>query len=149
MTGGDEPLLYRRPSSDQADEQEEEDALLTGERTQKHKTRGWKFWREIGLFTWALIATAALIILAVVYQKQKADDVGHSPKGKHNLIMMISDGMGPTSLAMTRSYKQYQYGLPWSEHLVLDSHLIGSSRTRSTSSLVTDSAAGATAFSCR
>jgi len=62
--------------------------------------------------------------------------------------MMISDGMGPTSLSMARSYKQFQDGLPWSEHLVLDTHLIGSSRTRSTSSLVTDSAAGATAFSC-
>jgi len=149
MANDDDPLLYRRPSSDRADQQEEEDALLTGERRPKYKTRGWKFWREIGLFSWALIATAALIILAVVYQKQKTDKSGgHAPNGKRNLIMMISDGMGPTSLAMARSYKQYQYGLPWSERLVLDSHLIGSSRTRSTSSLVTDSAAGATAFSC-
>lgn len=149
MAGGDEPLLYRRPSSEQTDRQEEEDALLTGERTQKQNTRGWKFWREVGLFTWALIATALVVILAVVYQKQQSErHDGHPPSGKRNLIMMISDGMGPTSLAMTRSYKQYQYGLPWSEHLVLDTHLIGSSRTRSTSSLVTDSAAGATAFSC-
>jgi len=149
MTSGDEPLLYRRPSSDQADQQEEEDALLTGERTQKQKARGRRFWREVGLFTWALIATAVVVILAVVYQKERTEkDGGHSLSGKRNLIMMISDGMGPTSLAMTRSYRQYQYGLPWSEHLVLDSHLIGSSRTRSTSSLVTDSAAGATAFSC-
>lgn len=91
MTGGDEPLLYRRPSSEQSDQQEEEDALLTGERTQRHNSRGWKFWREIGLFTWALIATAALIILAVVYQKKNTEkDVGHLPHGKRNLIMMIS-----------------------------------------------------------
>ena len=39
-------------------------------------------------------------------------------------------------------------GLPHDDVLVLDQHFIGSSRTRSTSSLVTDSAAGATAFSC-
>jgi len=149
MASGDQPLLYRRPSSEQTEleEEEEEDALLTGERTQKRKTRGWKFWRELGLFTWALVTTALVVILAVLYQKQQPEHES-PPSGKRNLIMMISDGMGPTSLAMARSYKQFQDGLPWSEHLVLDTHLIGSSRTRSTSSLVTDSAAGATAFSC-
>jgi alkaline phosphatase len=158
MAGGDEPLLYRRPSSEQASQQEEEeeDALLTGERTTPRQRqrpsnrRGWKFWREVGLFSWALIATAALVVVAVVVQRQQSDrgDGNFPPKGKRNLIFMVSDGMGPTSLAMARSYKQFTYGLPWSEHLVLDTHLIGSSRTRSTSSLVTDSAAGATAFSC-
>jgi alkaline phosphatase len=39
-------------------------------------------------------------------------------------------------------------GLPHDDILVLDKHFIGSSRTRSSNSLVTDSAAGATAFSC-
>ena len=43
---------------------------------------------------------------------------------------------------------QFQNGLPFSQQLVLDQHLVGQSRTRSSSSLVTDSAAGATAFSC-
>lgn len=38
--------------------------------------------------------------------------------------------------------------LPYTDVLTLDKHFIGSSRTRSSSSLVTDSAAGATAFSC-
>jgi alkaline phosphatase len=56
--------------------------------------------------------------------------------------------MGPTSLEMTRTWRQYAEQLPWDETLILDQHLIGQSRTRSTSSLVTDSAAGATAFSC-
>merc|ERR1711977_194394 len=55
---------------------------------------------------------------------------------------------GPASLSMTRSFRQLRDGLPIDDTLVLDQHLIGSSRTRSTSSLVTDSAAGATAFSC-
>jgi alkaline phosphatase len=49
---------------------------------------------------------------------------------------------------MARSFRQFREGLPYSEGLVLDAHIIGQSRTRSTSSLVTDSAAGATAFSC-
>jgi alkaline phosphatase len=49
---------------------------------------------------------------------------------------------------MTRSYRQFAEGLPIDDILVLDGHIIGTSRTRSSSSLVTDSAAGATAFSC-
>lgn len=61
---------------------------------------------------------------------------------------MVSDGMGPTSLSLTRSFMQLQNGAPFSEQLVIDQHLIGQSRTRSSSSLITDSAAGATAFSC-
>ena len=56
--------------------------------------------------------------------------------------------VGPASLSLTRSFQQYKAGLPYSDVLVLDKHFIGSSRTRSTSSLITDSAAGATAFSC-
>lgn len=43
---------------------------------------------------------------------------------------------------------QFQNGSPWSQQLEIDKHLIGQSRTRSSSSLITDSAAGATAFSC-
>jgi hypothetical protein len=39
-------------------------------------------------------------------------------------------------------------GLPHDDVLILDQQFIGSSRTRSTSSFITDSAAGATAFSC-
>lgn len=96
------------------------------------------------------------------------------PSGKKNIVFMVSDGrfsvfirggggggdrvrscintvdigMGPTSLALTREYRQLTDGLSWDNTLTLDKHLIGTSRTRSTNSLVTDSAAGATAFSC-
>ncbi|EGV63575.1 hypothetical protein CANTEDRAFT_114492 [Yamadazyma tenuis ATCC 10573] len=61
---------------------------------------------------------------------------------------MVTDGMGPASLSLARSFKQFRDDLPINDILALDRHLIGSSRTRSSSSLVTDSAAGATAFSC-
>jgi alkaline phosphatase len=77
-----------------------------------------------------------------------APDAPFPPKGKRNVIFMVSDGMGPTSLHMTRSWLQHVKGLPWDDTLTLDKNLIGTSRTRSSSSLVTDSAAGATAFSC-
>jgi len=129
----------------------EEDALLTGRRTghaEKGGSRSWRFWREIGLFVWAVIATAAVIFLAVVFQQSNADSKTPTAKGKRNLIFMVSDGMGPTSLSLTRSFMQFKNGAPFSEQLVIDQYLIGQSRTRSSSSLVTDSAAGATAFSC-
>lgn len=152
MAGGDRPLLSNRASSEISHDRDlaEEDALLTGQPTQKSDgPRTWKFWREIGLFVWAVIATALLIILAVIYQKstESKPSTPHA-SGKKNLIFMVSDGMGPTSLSLTRSYMQFQNGAPWSQQLAIDQHLIGQSRTRSTSSLVTDSAAGATAFSC-
>jgi len=61
---------------------------------------------------------------------------------------MVSDGMGPASLSLTRSYRQLVDDLPIHDTLTLDRHFWGTSRTRSSNSLVTDSAAGATAFSC-
>lgn len=147
---GDRPLLSQRPSSELSNDRDlaEEDALLTGERQNRQTGRNWKFWREIGLFVWAVIATALVIVIAVIYQKQQDSRNGVAPSGKRNLIFMVSDGMGPTSLSLTRSFQQFRNGAPWSEQLVIDQHLIGQSRTRSSSSLITDSAAGATAFSC-
>ena len=156
---GEQPLLAR-PSSDNSSEREyeEEDALLTGQHPERTNT-AYRQWRETGLFLWALVATIVVVVLAVVVQHEQS--VSHSrrgrsggwakdgkPAGKRNMIFMVSDGMGPTSLSLTRSYRQFKSGLPLDDTLVLDKHLIGSSRTRSTSSLVTDSAAGATAFGC-
>ena len=159
MARDDEPLLVQdRASSENSDERniEEEDALLTGRHKRRPSKYGWAFWREVGLFAWAMIATALVIIVAAMYQHQKTSHPGSvgggwkggKPNGKRNLIFMVSDGMGPTSLSMTRSFRQVETGLAFDDVLVLDQHLIGSSRTRSTSSLITDSAAGATAFSC-
>ncbi|EFW17140.1 hypothetical protein D8B26_003898 [Coccidioides posadasii str. Silveira] len=150
-----DPLLVPSDHSPERSDAEE-DALLTGQRTHRsERRRGPSFWREVGLFSWALIATAAVIILAVVYQHQQSTGrregslaPGDKPAGKRNLIFMVSDGMGPTSLSMTRSFRQSRDGLPIDDILVLDKHHIGQSRTRSSSSLITDSAAGATAFSC-
>ncbi|QIW98456.1 hypothetical protein AMS68_003974 [Peltaster fructicola] len=154
MARNDAPVLARPPSETSGDTaMEEEDALLTGERTGKAASTRSTFksrWREYALFAWACMATAAVIVLAVVYQHSQADPATTrpSPDGKKNLIFMVSDGMGPTSLSLTRSWRQYVEGLHWDNTLVIDQHLIGQSRTRSSSSLVTDSAAGATAFSC-
>lgn len=63
---------------------------------------------------------------------------------------MISDGFGPTSETFAREFYKHKHGLGWKDdfHFPLDEILVGSSRTRSSNSYVTDSAAGATAFSC-
>jgi alkaline phosphatase len=161
MAGSDPLLVPPRPSSDNssAHHDEEVDGLLTGQRADRAQDRGSHrpgFWREIGLFVWGLVATVAVIFLAVAYQHHQQTSGTPSgngleynkPTGKRNFIFMVSDGMGPTSLSLTRSFRQHTEGLPLNDVLVLDKHHIGTSRTRSTSSLVTDSAAGATAFSC-
>ena len=153
MAPGEQPLFAQdRPSSEISDERhvEEEDALLSGQHKPQHRRHDWGFWREIGLFAWAVIATILVVVFGVMYHRQLGlrSHTSGRPSGKRNLIFMVSDGMGPTSLSMTRSFRQIESGLPFDSVLVLDQHLIGSSRTRSTSSLITDSAAGATAFAC-
>lgn len=100
------------------------------------------------LFVWALLATAIIIVLAVWYQHNQQTGQFSKPTGKRNLIFMVSDGMGPASLSLTRSYRQLVEGLEHDDTLTLDKHFWGTSRTRSSNRLVTDSAAGATAFSC-
>ena len=62
--------------------------------------------------------------------------------------MMVSDGFGPASQTYGRSFWQYQNNYTEGTQTWLDEILVGASRTRSSNSLVTDSAAGATAFSC-
>jgi alkaline phosphatase len=116
--------------------------------------------REIVLFLWALAASAGLIVLAVWITHMEQMDRPRPPistqaatstsvkPGKRNLVFMVSDGMGPASLSLTRSFNQLVSSQPYNHALTLDNHLWGTSRTRSSSSLVTDSAAGATAFSC-
>ncbi|KAK9763495.1 vacuolar alkaline phosphatase [Basidiobolus ranarum] len=69
-------------------------------------------------------------------------------KPKRNVIMMISDGFGPASETYSRLYYQWANNLPVGYQTPLDSILVGASRTRSNSSMITDSAAGATAISC-
>lgn len=62
--------------------------------------------------------------------------------------MMISDGFGPASETFARQYYQWLGERDMKTMLPLDEIHVGHSRTQSSSSLITDSAAGATAFSC-
>lgn len=160
MTHERAPLLAGSPrTSEQSDRAaEDEDAAIHGTAAPRSTSRV----RECALFAWALLATAAVIVLAVVLQHRNGTSspaVPSTPSGafdgskplsnrKRNLVFMVSDGMGPASLSLTRSFRQLVDDLPIADTLVLDQHFWGTSRTRSSNSLVTDSAAGATAFSC-
>jgi alkaline phosphatase len=68
--------------------------------------------------------------------------------GPKNIILMISDGFGPASVTFARECAIAQGIDGYADGLPLDSLLVGTVRTYSSSSLVTDSAAGATAYAC-
>lgn len=98
MSSGQDAPVFRRPDSVSSGGQgtEEEDALLTGQRTGKQEStsaHNKSKWREIALFVWALVATAAVVILAVVFQhNSQAPDGGDKSNaggGKKNLIFMV------------------------------------------------------------
>ncbi|PNS16833.1 Repressible alkaline phosphatase [Sphaceloma murrayae] len=161
MARDTEPLLARRASSHNSQAAAEEDALLTGQPQPRSylSSPQWRRLRETLAFIWAFLATIAIIILAVLLQHRSHSHTPPPPTsspsppplrptGKRNLIFMVSDGMGPSSLSLTRSFNQHIHSLPYNHTLLLDNLLLGQSRTLSSSSWVTDSAAGATAFSC-
>lgn len=77
------------------------------------------------------------------------EEAPQPPKGggKPNIIFMISDGMGLATAQATRVLKQVRDDLPGNTRLNIDPYLIGTHRTQSHNHLITDSAAGATAFS--
>ncbi|EJS42177.1 pho8p [Saccharomyces arboricola H-6] len=98
-----------------------------------------------------IVSTAVVIGLLLLLAQLAFPNifVSRSASNKRkNVIFFVTDGMGPASLSMARSFNQHIHDLPIDDILTLDQHFIGSSRTRSSDSLVTDSAAGATAFAC-
>ncbi|RGB34744.1 alkaline phosphatase [Rhizophagus diaphanus] len=92
--------------------------------------------------------TALIIVGVIIGSIAVWVSLSYVDSGKRNVILMISDGFGPASETFARTYKQYVNKLEYNYVTPLDEILVGSSRTRSFDSLVTDSAAGATAFSC-
>ncbi|KAF8598652.1 alkaline phosphatase-like protein [Ceratobasidium sp. AG-I] len=74
------------------------------------------------------------------------------PSGRRkirNLILVIPDGFGPASEVFARDFIQWNntaYG--WNHQLASDTIQIGSVRTRSSDTYITDSSAAGTAYSC-
>ena len=84
-------------------------------------------------------------ILSTLNNNKKLTAKKEQPR---NVIMMISDGFGPASETYARQYSTWLNKGPYKTLLPLDEIHVGHSRTQSSSSLITDSAAGATAFAC-
>lgn len=92
--------------------------------------------RLVGVLALALFALAGVHVTT----QARADASLPSARTPKRLIFFLSDGMGPAHLTLARDSGAC------GKALFLDGHLVGASRTRSTDSLVTDSAAGATAY---
>ncbi|KAL7328890.1 vacuolar alkaline phosphatase [Mucor circinelloides] len=99
------------------------------------------FGRRLAVAT--VLCLAGITLFSVLLLSKK-----HKKEPKRNVIMMISDGFGPASETFARQYYSWKEDLPMKAVFPLDKILVGTSRTQSSSSLITDSAAGATAFSC-
>ncbi|KAF9086332.1 hypothetical protein BGX23_008981 [Mortierella sp. AD031] len=130
------PLLANEDPRDSFDDEERE--LLRKEEAKHIRRERTRMVLCLGL---AIILTSSAVTITFYFAKMS---LGRS----RNVIMMVSDGFGPASQTYGRSYYQYKYNKPENYMTPLDKILVGSSRTRSSNSLVSDSAAGATAFSC-
>mmetsp|Transcript_19301 Transcript_19301/g.26617 ORF Transcript_19301/g.26617 Transcript_19301/m.26617 type:complete len:511 (+) Transcript_19301:38-1570(+) len=104
----------------------------------------------IGVTIAVLFLAFAMAILFFVQglggEKSSEAKERNEPK---NLVLIIADGMGVGSMDFTRQmgliYDPVSHPKPL---LPLDHHLVGMARTGSTDRPITDSAAGATAYSC-
>ncbi|KAF9133600.1 hypothetical protein BGX30_012218 [Mortierella sp. GBA39] len=135
------PLLANEDPRDSFDDQERE-LLKQESRKQISRER-----RRMCLCLGLAVVLASAAAITTTYLLTKSTDT-FAPGRSRNVIMMVSDGFGPASQTYGRSYWQYLNKYPEDTMTSLDEILIGASRTRSSDSLVTDSAAGATAFSC-
>eukprot|EP01096_Ripella_sp_DP13-Kostka_P013454 TRINITY_DN5846_c0_g1_i1.p1 TRINITY_DN5846_c0_g1~~TRINITY_DN5846_c0_g1_i1.p1 ORF type:complete len:527 (+),score=238.39 TRINITY_DN5846_c0_g1_i1:69-1649(+) len=104
------------------------------------ETNRWLIVIGCAIVTLVLMASVGVAILIDVY----GGDENNTPSPdtpKTNIIFLLADGFGPSFETFARQWDN-------SSSLPLDSWLVGHARTDSSSSLVTDSAAGATAYSC-
>ncbi|KAG0280621.1 hypothetical protein BGZ97_009365, partial [Linnemannia gamsii] len=121
------PLLANEDPRDEFDDEERE--LLRKEEAKHIRRERARMVLCLGL---AIVLTTSAVTITFYFAK------------------MSLDGFGPASQTYGRTFYKYKNrgtvleGEPTS----LDTLLVGTSRTRSSDSLVSDSAAGATAFSC-
>ncbi len=87
-----------------------------------------------------LVLFALLLIVPSAHAQQVPTSAPDAPR---SVILMIADGTGPAAITMARDFARTYMG---KDELALDAIQVGALRTFSTSSRVTDSAAGATAF---
>ena len=92
------------------------------------------------------LSLLALAVYLYLFDATVAAPVDNAKESKKNIIFLISDGTGATYINLARTFRQVRDDLPFNDLLELDNHLIGTFRTKSNSSYVTDSAAAGTAY---
>lgn len=100
--------------------------------------------RSLLLSGLALVLGLCVAARAPVSHAQVAPDDASASERPQNVILLIPDGYGPATATMARDYLRWRDG---TTSLALDSLHRGSVRTFAADSRVTDSAAGATAYS--
>lgn len=121
MATSSTPLLHS-PASDATTESQS--TISTHSLSQKHWFRRLTSRRNVVPFFLTLLGTLTIILAVTLLTSMDR------PKPK-NLIFMVSDGMGPASLSLARSYLQYVEDVDFHKQLPLDPYIVGTSRTRS------------------
>lgn len=83
----------------------------------------------VPLFGTLFIVLASLLFITFLTAKHIS-----KPQPKF-VILMISDGMGPASLSLARTFQQFVRNVSYDTQLPLDPYLVGSLRTHSAGSL--------------
>ena len=121
MAEASTPLLYSAPDDRSTESQS---SISSTSLAEKHWFRRLTSRRNIAPFFLTLLGT--LIIILAVTLLTSMD----RPKRK-NVVLMVSDGMGPASLSLARSYMQFTEDVEFYKQLELDPYIVGTSRTRS------------------
>ena len=120
MPSSSSPLLPSRPDDDSDDEY----SSLSSSQEHAHWFRRLTSRRNVLPFFLTLLGTLIIIIAVTLLTSMD------TPKRK-NVVLMVSDGMGPASLSLARSFMQYSEDYEFNKQLPLDPYIIGTSRTRS------------------
>ena len=99
----------------------------------------------IALLVVAVFFLAAGVVFLFLAVDDNKDD---KPTAPRNLIFVLADGMSPASLTYAREMSTFHSEDP-SPPLPLDQYLVGHAKTFSANLVITDSAAGATAYACQ
>jgi alkaline phosphatase len=121
MTSSTSPLLSSQYNDDDTDI---ESSSFSSSQEHTHWFRRLTSRRNILPFFFTLLATFIVVVAVTLLTAMD------QPKRK-NVILMVSDGMGPASLSLARTFMQYTQGLELNKQLPLDPYIVGTSRTRS------------------
>jgi len=121
MTSSTSPLLSSQHNDDDTDI---ESSGLPHSQEHAHWFRRLTSRRNILPFFLTLLATLFIVVAATLLTNMD------QPKRK-NVVLMVSDGMGPASLSLARTFMQYTQGVELNKQLPLDPYIVGTSRTRS------------------